>query len=840
MRGDGRFDQPSALASTLRRGTRGRSSGRLALVVACAGVAIACAARSVRPATDAAKATPDVRYCLSLVTERNVPTCVQELTPEQQKKSETAYRLVLAAGKVARVERINGLGSPADDPPARISSEYEYRDGRVSGVVEKDASGVIRRRSAVSDDATEIRWLDAEGRPQTEGTALRNRRGPDASGVKQTFDAHGRVATVAYINAKGEPATSADAVSEVRIVRDARGAITDETYFDRAGQPALNADGVHHVVHSPDRLGQSVLDRYLDASGRPTTVEHRVHAVRRVFDGVGNLLECSYQYTDGRAVRSTEDGAAMYRIARDAHGAEVSRTYFDEFGKPIESAYGYVTQRIGRNDNGVPTEWRYVDADGKPAALRTAGYSIKRRKVDEHGRTLSESFFDTEERPALFRGYHQVEVSYDARGNPNLFKYEDAHGNLIATRNGYAMEHREYDVDRLVLTRYVDAQDRPVNPTYMYPEHEVYYRHKIVYDELGEISSEEFGGVGSENPEPAPPPEPNCDHDAGQPTVDEQTRSMLTQLARLQDKAMDAPAASEEAKMPRQLQMSLSTMKRLSREVVRRLLASMPKRATACGTALAESIQSTVNGYLQHREENGDKIGGFGVGLQTAAGAPARWISTVSFGIPCGSDTSVYVFEEREKGPVLEMAVEAAVLRGRRRRADGADREAFSHRYLGTFLPGNRPCNSPVRQRRMDGPHLSGIRSRTVTRSSDEGVRRGIADTPRNRRRGSNRNVRVGICDSVRVLEHARRVSGSDARSELCSPRGQVRARSALHHRCAKHARRVDTPALACRGATGCCWDGRRAQAVARAHPHGGERKGSGRHVGRRRRERRN
>lgn len=617
---------------------------------------------SAKPPPRSPAVTNGVRYCLSVVTEYDVPRCVQELTPEHQRRTELAYRLVLEEGRVTRLERVNGLGRPADEPPTRTSSEYVYRDGRVAEVVERDRTGLVRRRNIVSSDRTEVHWLDAAGRPQTEAIALRYRHAHDASGIRRKFDSNGRVISYTYMDAKGRAAASVEGVSEIRLVRDTRGAIVDESYFDERGNPAESVDGVHRILHELDARSQPRVDRYLDASGRPMARDHRVHAVQRVYDDAGNILQVSYQYIDGRPVRSKQDGAAMYRLERDEHGAEVARTYFDEAGKAVVSAHGYMKQRIRRNPIGLPVQWSCFSADDKLVPFEGQVYAIRLRTLDGEGRTLFESFFDATEQPiTLPDGYQQVEVLHDGRGNPTVFKYEDEHENLVTTRRGFAMERREYDVDRLVLIRYLDAKDRPVDPTTRFlREPSLRYQHKISYDaELGEISSEEYSGVGADTEDVPPKPEPACDAEVAPPTLDAATDKMITELGHLQERAWAGQAADDENKIPPTLQRALPGMKRVSREVVRRLLASVPKRSSACGDALANTFRSIINPRLEHRTQSGDTVGGIGLSMRTASGSPSRWVASVSFGIPCGADGSVYVLEERANGPALVMAVEA-------------------------------------------------------------------------------------------------------------------------------------------------------------------------------------
>lgn len=329
---------------------------------------------------------------------------------------------------------------------------------------------------------------------------------------------------------------SKDGIAEVRLTRNALGDVTDEQFFSCAGEPAKNGECVHHVVHALNAQGLAVADRYVDASGHAIARSDGVYEIRRVFDDVGNVLEGSYWGLDGRAVRSKEDDAVTYRIARDEHGAEVLRTYLSEKGWPTMSAHGFVSQQTIRDATGLPIERRAIGANGKPTWHQGRVYAAWRRKLDERGRTVSESYFGLEGRPAtLADGYQTIEMLHDERDHIIVYEYKDDHGNLVPTEHGFAIERLEYDIDRLVRSRYFDAHDKPVNPTYKYPDREIFYERRLAYDELGDISEEKLSGVGAPETEPVPTVTEHCDSDAGKLVVDAATKNLITELGRLRD-----------------------------------------------------------------------------------------------------------------------------------------------------------------------------------------------------------------------------------------------------------------------------------------------------------------
>jgi len=103
----------------------------------------------------------------------------------------------------------------------------------------------------------------------------------------------------------------------------------------------------------------------------------------------------------------------------------------------------------------------------------------------------------------------------------------------------------------------------------------------------------------------------------------------------------------------------LPRMKSTSKEIVRRVLASVENRATACGESLSRSILSLLKGAGVVMYDPSNPVGSLGgIDVGAASGKPARWVVSISFPLPCQDDGSVYVFEEGARGPELAMVVE--------------------------------------------------------------------------------------------------------------------------------------------------------------------------------------
>jgi hypothetical protein len=89
------------------------------------------------------------------------------------------------------------------------------------------------------------------------------------------------------------------------------------------------------------------------------------------------------------------------------------------------------------------------------------------------------------------------------------------------------------------------------------------------------------------------------------------------------------------------------------------MLGTIDNRATACSESLSKIVVSTLWHAGVAMYDMCSSVGTIGgIDVSAASGNPARWVVSISLPLPCGSDGSVYVFEESVTGPTLVMAVE--------------------------------------------------------------------------------------------------------------------------------------------------------------------------------------
>lgn len=392
------------------------------------------------------------RYCTATVDHWGVPSCIGEITAEQQRHRGLVTRLVVRSGRVARIDTINSRLAMYWESPTVTSVELVYEGARVVERIGLDRNGIVRTRQRFSDDGS-VRWLDSVGRPRPDDES-------SVSGAEQSFDEQGRVIELRYVDATGAPATRTNGVSTVRYAYGDNGLAEDESYFNRDGTPQTNKQGIHRTQTVFDSRGLELTRQHLDVAGAPRPDKEGVQLIRDTYDVHGNLVEESHHDEQGK-LHLTED-IAICRIKRDAWGQEVEMSFFDDEGKPVISSFNYVTRRRVLNAKGLPIEWSFFDADGKPALVRGQAHSIRRRVLNSRDRSIQESSFDTDGSPVTTQGTQQNVLTYDERDNLIERTWLTESGAVTVAGHGYfSILRQTFDVDRLLRKDYLDELGNP-------------------------------------------------------------------------------------------------------------------------------------------------------------------------------------------------------------------------------------------------------------------------------------------------------------------------------------------------------------------------------------------
>ncbi|WP_273281378.1 toll/interleukin-1 receptor domain-containing protein [Pseudooceanicola atlanticus] len=337
---------------------------------------------------------------------------------------------------------------------------------------ERDERGMITQQIA----------LDPEGRPMSLGGR--------PSVIQMDRDESGFLVERHMQSIEGDLINGNRGFATIRFFWDTNGNLASVRFYDRNSQPTVADDGFHLTRYEYDALGHRRSRSYFGLTDQPVErSDSGWHRWEGSFDASGNVLTAGFFGFDSTPV-SGENGWSIWRGRYDEAGRRVEERYFAEDGSPTLNRNGHhvVLNRYDRAGNLIQETYLGLDDELTLGLGDFSGHSILRNEFDAFGRTTAQSFFLSENEPALFRdAYHRREYTFDAFGNRIERRHFGPTGSQALHENGYHLWRGEYDHRGLLVSAsYFDENDDPT-------EHRAgHHRWLAEYDEFGRRTEERY------------------------------------------------------------------------------------------------------------------------------------------------------------------------------------------------------------------------------------------------------------------------------------------------------------------------------------------------------------
>ena len=421
-----------------------------------------------------------VAYCSNYALRWEMPSCVGPLTPRQQARRETSYRLLTRADRVFEVDRINGEGWLKDD------SDTIYQD-------------TAWTRHVARWDYTYNGAVTQAGEPKLASVMLRAASGRTIRTINYQFTSDGQQAVARFERIFGTAEWQSAANSALDVPGEAKTPMAAHSdigqnllRFDTSGhlvrrffQPAGGGDTVadssgaygQSYQYNQDGLTDVTLD--LDSAGQPFATRDGVAGLRLRFNGSGNLISVSWLGEAMQPVLSLQRIASVL-ITRDDDGNVKSERYQDALGQPavrFDTGVGGVDEthdergndiredfvgidqirhthkRVAHQDalydeKGNWVELDYFDSADRPVVKRGVGAARVTRRFDSAGNRIEEAFFGTDGKPVLREddGISRMTARFDEDGNRIEEAFFGPSGDPVRRKScGCARIARRYD-----------------------------------------------------------------------------------------------------------------------------------------------------------------------------------------------------------------------------------------------------------------------------------------------------------------------------------------------------------------------------------------------------------
>jgi hypothetical protein len=210
--------------------------------------------------------------------------------------------------------------------------------------------------------------------------------------------------------------------------------------------------------------------------------EQRSSSLHTVTEDLGDIITEEFHDSNDNVVIAADKHYAIVKKTLK-NGVVVKEEYLDEDGNPIKQTQGYYAIEYEFEDN--VCRQIYLGIDGPIET--TNGFGILEQRTDDHGRVISERYFNKAGEPieSKYWGYGRV-ITYNENGLPAEISYIDENGNILLAGVGYAIVKRTFyesgqDKGKIECEFYFDVNRKPV--TLVHGENGI----RKEYDHLGRV-----------------------------------------------------------------------------------------------------------------------------------------------------------------------------------------------------------------------------------------------------------------------------------------------------------------------------------------------------------------
>jgi uncharacterized protein CbrC (UPF0167 family) len=314
-------------------------------------------------------------------------------------------------------------------------------------------------------------------------------------GWQVEYDKSGNQTIVTYLGLDEKPAPNDNGYATIRKTYDLRGNLTRVTVFGGNNEPVLlKKQGYHGWQAEYDDHGNQTLETYLGLDQKPASVADGYATIRMAYDARGKLIRKTFHDVKGEPVVSKENGYHAWEAEYDEKGNKTAETYLGLDGERTCIADGYATVRMVYDASGKMIRKTFHGANGAAVLSKKDSYHGWEAEYDEKGNKTAETYLGLDEKPMrMDDGYATMKSAYDARGNVIRQRFYGIKGEPVRHKDGYYGREAQYDEkgNRIVVT-YLDLNGKPMRID------DGYATLKSAYDARGNIIRQTFHGVKGE------------------------------------------------------------------------------------------------------------------------------------------------------------------------------------------------------------------------------------------------------------------------------------------------------------------------------------------------------
>ena len=402
--------------------------------------------------------------------------------------------------RLKRVSLVNSKGVISDYVPGHHVffypiQEFEYTDGYVTDIINRDTYKRVVMRYSLKDDYEHNTacLIDMEGKEKRQGsayleastTSMMNDVNSNSTKSKikrfhYTRNEDGYITKITYHANDGDDLAETAIGDNNNIYGklfelDSLGRIVTLTYINNEGTIVTDKFGVSSIKYTYDSLGETASTKYYDINEQLTNNEQKFAIIYAKFDMYGNIIELWYEDSDGKPCY---DNKNRYRcvLTYDKNGCQTEIMNYGLDGNLSYCLDNYAIQRGKYDTKGRCIEVSYYDVNDKPCYIN-GNFSIARSKYNSNDCVVEVSFFDDNDKPCIETnfGVHKHCYKYNEYNYLTEVCLFDEKGELTTSQiYHFAKQELMYDnYHQLISARNYDNNNNPCLDRYY--THEIHY-----------------------------------------------------------------------------------------------------------------------------------------------------------------------------------------------------------------------------------------------------------------------------------------------------------------------------------------------------------------------------
>lgn len=390
--------------------------------------------------------------------------------------------------RLKRVSLVNSKDVISDYVPDHHAffypiQEFEYTDGYVTDIINRDTYKRVIMRYSVKDDFEHNTacLIDMEGKEKRQGSAYLDASTtsmmPDVntnstkSKIKRfhyTRNEDGYITKITYHANDGDDLTETAIGDNNNIYGklfelDSLGRIATLSYINNEGHLMTDKFGVGSIKYTYDSLGETASTTYLDNNEQLTNNEQKFAIIYAKFDKYGNIIE---QWNEGSDAKPCFDYQNIYRrvVTYDSNGCIIEISFFDFDENLYYCSANYAIRRGKYDSKGRCIELSHYDTNDKPCYTNN-NFSICRVQYNSNDCIIENSYYDINNHPCVEKesGAHRYQTIFnDYNYIVEQTVYNINNRPTISSKYGFHRQLIEYDkYHRIISGIYEDINGMP-------------------------------------------------------------------------------------------------------------------------------------------------------------------------------------------------------------------------------------------------------------------------------------------------------------------------------------------------------------------------------------------